>query len=104
VKLSEAITKRIKIPTIGNFEIELQGMGTNMTPELWQRLKPLFHATLQHGTESRAEFIEAACGEDFELENHLKQRLEAEPRNTGKLNAPLAHIEDLSDDKDGRFP
>jgi serine/threonine protein kinase/Tol biopolymer transport system component len=79
-------------------------MGTNMTPELWQRLKPLFHAALQQGTESRAEFIEAVCGEDFELKNHLKRLLEAEQRNTGKLDAPLAHIEDLWDDKDGRFP
>jgi eukaryotic-like serine/threonine-protein kinase len=75
-----------------------------MTPELWQRLKPLFHATLQQGIESRAEFIEAACGEDFELKNHLKQLVEAEERNTGKLDAPLAHIEDLWDDKDGPFP
>ena len=79
-------------------------MGTKMTPELWQRLKPLFHAALQQGTESREEFIEAACGEDFELKNHLKQLLEAEQRNTGKLDAPLAHIEDLWDDKDERFP
>ena len=75
-----------------------------MTPELWQRLKPLFHAALQRGTESRAEFIEAACGEDLELKNHLKQLLEAEQRNTGKLDAPLANIEDLWDDKDGRSP
>src|SRR3984957_7103107 len=78
-------------------------MGTNMTPELWQRLKPLFHAALQQGPESRAEFIEVACGEEVELRNHLKQLLEAEQQNTGKLDAPLAHIEDLWDDKDGRF-
>jgi hypothetical protein len=62
-----------------------------MTPELWQRLKPLFHAALEQRTESRAEFIEAACGEDFELKNQLKQLLEAEQRNKGKLDAPLAH-------------
>ena len=79
-------------------------MGTNMTPELWQRLKPLFHAALQQGTESRKEFVEAACGEDFELKDHLKQLLDAEQRNTGRLDAPLAHIEDLWSDKDGRFP
>src|ERR1700722_7669505 len=78
-------------------------MGANMTPELWQRLQPLFHAALEQSTESRAEFIEAASGEDLELKNHLKQLLEAEQRNTGKLDAPLAHIEDLWDDKDGRF-
>ncbi len=28
-----------------------------MTPELWQRLKPLFHAALQAGLQNRADFI-----------------------------------------------
>jgi hypothetical protein len=75
-----------------------------MTPELWQRLKPSFHAALQRGTKSREAFIEAACGEDCELKNHLKQLPGAELRNTGKFDAPLAYIEDLCDEKDRRFP
>ena len=41
--------------------------------------------------QSRAAFIEAACGDDLELKNHLKQLLEAEQRNTGIRDAPLAH-------------
>ncbi len=33
-----------------------------MTPELWQRLKPLFHAALDREIHDRAEFINEACG------------------------------------------
>ena len=73
-----------------------------MTPELWQRLKPLFHAALQQGTEDRAAFVDAACGDDLELKTHLKQLLEAEQRENGSLDAPLAHIDDFLDDKVAR--
>jgi serine/threonine protein kinase len=74
-----------------------------MTPELWQRLKPLFHAALQEGTENRAAFIEVACGGDLELKTHLKQLLEAEQRNPGSLDAPLAPVNDFLNDKDARL-
>ena len=74
-----------------------------MTPELWQRLKPLFHAALQERTESRAAFIEAACGDDLELKANLKQLLEAEQRDTGSLDFPLAHVNDFLDDKEARL-
>ena len=66
-----------------------------MTPELWQRLKPLFHAALQEGTESRAAFIQSACGGDKELEAHLKQLLEAEQRDGRSPDAPFANVNDL---------
>ena len=49
-----------------------------MTPELWQRLKPLFHAALEQDQQNRAAFIESACGDDSELKTHLKHLLEAE--------------------------
>src|SRR3979490_237167 len=57
-----------------------------MTPELWQRLKPLFHAALQEGAENRTAFIEAACGGDLELKTPLKQLLGAEPLTTRSLD------------------
>jgi serine/threonine protein kinase/WD40 repeat protein len=66
-----------------------------MTPELWQRLKPLFNAALQEGEENRAAFIETACGDDLELKTHLKRLLEAERRGTGPRDAPLADVNDL---------
>ncbi|HSY69749.1 MAG TPA: serine/threonine-protein kinase, partial [Edaphobacter sp.] len=72
-----------------------------MTPELWQRLKPLFHAALEERTQDRAAFIDAACGDDLELKMHLKQLLEAEQQDTGSLEAPLADLKDLLADDGG---
>ena len=66
-----------------------------MTPELWQRLKPLFHAALQEGPESRAAFIKSACGGDTELESHLQVLLEADQRDDGSRDAPFADVNHL---------
>ena len=74
-----------------------------MTPELWQRLKPLFHAALEEGTQNRAAFIDAACGGDLELKIHLEQLLQAEQQDTGSLDAPLAHLNGFLDDRGARF-
>ena len=73
-----------------------------MTPELWQRLKPLFHAALEQDTQNRAAFIESACGDDPELKTHLKQLLEAEQQRSNSLDAPLAHLNDLLRDNGAR--
>jgi eukaryotic-like serine/threonine-protein kinase len=69
-----------------------------MTPELWQRLKPLFHAALEETTQNRAAFIEASCGDDLELKMHLKQLLDAHQRTADSRDAPLAHLNDFLDD------
>src|SRR5258708_7153723 len=74
-----------------------------MTPELWQRLKPLFHAALEEGTQDRAAFIYAACGDDLELKQHLEQLIRAEQQVTRSLDAPLAHLGDLFDAAGTRF-
>jgi tetratricopeptide (TPR) repeat protein len=74
-----------------------------MTPELWQRLKPLFHAALREGTEDRAAFIQAACGEDHELRMHLEQLIECELQGTQPMDAPLANFNGLLDLSDARF-
>jgi serine/threonine protein kinase/predicted Zn-dependent protease len=71
---------------------------SNMTPELWQRLKPLFHAALQESAQDRAAFIEAACGDDLELKTNLKRLLEAEQQSLDSRDAPLAHLNHLLDD------
>ena len=70
-----------------------------MTPELWQRLKPLFHAALQESSQKRAAFIDAACGDDLELKSHLKQLLDAEQSNADSLDARFAHLHGLLDEK-----
>ena len=65
-----------------------------MTPELWQRLKPLFHAALKKDPHDRAAFIEGACGDDLELRTHLKQLIEAEEQGTRTIDAPLVDLKD----------
>jgi tetratricopeptide (TPR) repeat protein len=74
-----------------------------MTPELWQRLKPLFHAALEEGTQDRAAFIDAACNGDIDLKMHLKQLLDAEQQDTGALDAPLANLNGFLHDEGARF-
>lgn len=74
-----------------------------MTPELWQRLKPLFHAALEEDTQNRAAFIDSVCGKDLELKMHLEQLLQAEQQRTGSLDAPLAHLNGFLDDRGARF-
>ena len=69
-----------------------------MTPEFWQRLKPLFHAALKEDTETRAAFIDAACGDDLELKMHLEQLLDAEQQHTGPRDAPLVNLKGPPDD------
>jgi len=75
-----------------------------MTPELWQRLKPLFQAALEETTQDRAAFIEAACGGDLELKMHLKQLLDAHQQSADSRDAPLAHIEDFLDGNGAPLP
>ena len=72
-----------------------------MTPELWQRLKPLFHAALEESPESRAAFMEAACGGDAELKMHLEQLIKAEEQGSRKIDSPLANLHDLIDARNG---
>ena len=74
-----------------------------MTPELWQRLKPLFHAALKEGTEDRAAFIQAACGEDQELRINLEKLIDSELQGTQSIDAPLANFNGLRAAGDARF-
>ncbi len=63
-----------------------------MTPELWQRLKPLFYSALKQDPQDRAAFIERACGDDQELKTHLKQLIEAEEKGTLTIDEPLVNL------------
>jgi eukaryotic-like serine/threonine-protein kinase len=74
-----------------------------MTPELWQRLKPLFHAALEKDLQDRAAFINAACGADLELKTNLKQLLNAEQQDAGSLEARFARLNGFLDDKRARI-
>jgi tetratricopeptide (TPR) repeat protein len=74
-----------------------------MTPELWQRLKPLFHEALEKGSGDRAAFIDAACGEDQELKMHLGKLIEAEQQGTRTVDAPLANLNGMFGGWSARF-
>src|SRR6202041_4107660 len=68
-----------------------------MTPELWERLKPLFQAALEEREQDRAAFLEAACGDDLELKTHLKRVLDANQQRIDSRDAPLAQVHELVD-------
>ena len=72
-----------------------------MTPELWQRLKPLFHAALEEDPQNRAAFIDGACGGDLELKGHLEQLLDAEQQDEDSLDVRLANLKGVLDDHGG---
>ena len=69
-----------------------------MTPELWQRLKPLYHAALDIPEDKRAQFVIEACGNDTELRDELAALLRANAsRPTADETAPVADLKQLFD-------
>jgi len=60
-----------------------------MTPELWQRLKPLFYAALDRDIADRAAFIIEACGNDAELKENLERLVQAAQEDNGTLDMPF---------------
>jgi serine/threonine protein kinase/tetratricopeptide (TPR) repeat protein len=66
-----------------------------MTPELWQRLKPLYHAVLEMPDEARAQFVAEACREDTELKEELTALLKTNGEQTGSDDLPLINFRDL---------
>jgi serine/threonine protein kinase/Tol biopolymer transport system component len=67
-----------------------------MTPELWQRLKPLYHAALEIPIEGRSRFVAEACGDDDNLRAELVALLNAGAEQTGHdVTAPLLNLRDL---------
>jgi tetratricopeptide (TPR) repeat protein len=61
-----------------------------MTPELWQRLKPLFHAAMERDAEARVGFAEEACGTDAELKRNLLLLIEAQGQALELPDPPVA--------------
>jgi len=58
-----------------------------MNAELWERLKPLFHAALERDPTVREAYIEEVCAQDEKLKEHLRRLLKAEQEAT----APACH-------------
>jgi Tol biopolymer transport system component len=68
-----------------------------MTPELWERLKPLFHSAVEKPEAERAEFIDEVTDRDPELGNALTLLISANGESAGPADQPLLHFRD-------RFP
>lgn len=51
-----------------------------MTPELWERLSPLFNHAVERPSAERGDFVAAACGDDSELRRELLALVEAHER------------------------
>lgn len=66
-----------------------------MTPELWQRLKPLYHAALEIPSEARAQFVRKACSHDEELQQNLIALLKASKEETLERDRPVADLQQM---------
>jgi tetratricopeptide (TPR) repeat protein len=67
-----------------------------MTPELYQRLKPLYSAALELPAPRRASFVAEACQGDPELEAELEAILAAHDTEAGVLDVPIISFENHS--------
>jgi Tol biopolymer transport system component/predicted Ser/Thr protein kinase len=60
-----------------------------MTPELWERLKPLFNKAVEKSLQDRASFIESACGDDRELRLELQLLVNAHAQPSRPAENPI---------------
>jgi len=66
-----------------------------MTPELWERIKPLYHAALEMPEEARTQFVAEACRENSQIKEELTMLLKVYGEETGAADTPSAHLRDL---------
>ena len=66
-----------------------------MTPELWQRLKPLYNSAMEMQEPKRAQFIAEACGADTELRKELEALLRAADQPTGAGDKAFFNAKDV---------
>src|SRR5262245_62103286 len=60
-----------------------------MNPERWLQVEELYHAALEREPESRAAFLENACGDDQELRREVESLLaQGEPDSRGPIDRP----------------
>lgn len=74
-----------------------------MTPELWQRLKPLYEAALELSGPARGKFVAEKCGNDGELRRELTALLRAHDEPTGPGDAPIVDLRKVFQTKSSYF-
>jgi eukaryotic-like serine/threonine-protein kinase len=66
-----------------------------VTPDLWERLKPLYRAALEIPEKERANFISNACGDDGQVREELAALLKANDQTTPFSDSPIFNLKDL---------
>jgi tetratricopeptide (TPR) repeat protein len=69
-----------------------------MTPELWQRLKPLYEVAIETPEEQRAQFVAEACKDDAILKDELEKLLQSSTHPTFSFDTPLIQLGKLFQD------
>ena len=64
-----------------------------MTPELYQRLRPLYEGAVELPKEKRQRFLDEACQGNAELREALLALLVANDEEAGTLDRPILHFE-----------
>jgi serine/threonine protein kinase/tetratricopeptide (TPR) repeat protein len=63
-----------------------------MTPNLWERLKPVYEAVLKTPEDERAQFVSDTCGDDPELREELGALLKSADSKTQLDRSPVAGL------------
>jgi serine/threonine protein kinase/Flp pilus assembly protein TadD len=74
-----------------------------ITPELWQRMIPLFEESISKPLHERAAFAQNACRDDPELLEQLKLLLNAHELSNIPIDNPIMYIEQLLSTGEPRF-
>ena len=74
-----------------------------MTPDLWERIKPLYYAALDIPEEERANFISKACKDDEEAGEELAALLKANDEVTAFSDSPIVTFKDSLSIEANRF-
>jgi eukaryotic-like serine/threonine-protein kinase len=74
-----------------------------MTPDLWERIKPLYHAALDVPEDDRANFISKVCGDDNEVREELAALLKANDEETAFSDSPIMSFKNLFPTKTDPF-
>jgi serine/threonine protein kinase/tetratricopeptide (TPR) repeat protein len=72
----------------GAFEVD-------MTPELWQRLKPIYEAAIDTTGDARSRLIAEACGNDKTLRETLESLLASNDAKTATIDQPIIDLRSL---------